>query len=137
MFEVPYAGVFRYLSGFTHAARAAIYCLVEDTPKERVVILESTTGPQRGVSFAPLTFALILFVASETFACPRAGDVHGVVSKHGPGLLAEPRRMVAASPTAAQPASTASSVPSPRTEPASTIGVTADGSTSASTCVAS
>ena len=78
VFEMLYAGVFRYLSGFTHAAPAAIYRLVEDTPGQRVVIPEPTTGPQRGVSFAPLTFALILFIASETLGWPRASDVHAV-----------------------------------------------------------
>lgn len=87
VFEMLYAGVFRYLSEFTHAAPAAIYRLVEDTPKQRVVVLEPTTGPQRAVSFAPLAFALILFVASETVGWPSASEVHAVVSKHAKELL--------------------------------------------------
>jgi hypothetical protein len=88
VFEMLYAGVFRYLSGFTHAAPVAIYRLVEDTPKQRVVILEPTTGPQRAVSFAPLAFALILFIASDTLGWPRGSDVHAVVSKHAEALQA-------------------------------------------------
>jgi hypothetical protein len=88
VFEMLYAGVFRYLSGFTHAAPVAIYRLVEDTPKQRVVILEPTTGPQRAVSFAPLAFALILFIASETLGWPRGSDVHAVVSRHADALQA-------------------------------------------------
>ena len=89
VFEMLYAGVFRYLSGFTHAAPVAIYHLVEDTPKQRVVTLEPTTGPQRAVSFAPLAFVLILFIASETLGWPRESAVHAVVSKHAGALQAE------------------------------------------------
>jgi hypothetical protein len=88
VFEMLYAGVFRYLSGFTHAAPVAIYRLVEDTPRQRVVILEPTTGPQRSVSFAPLAFALILFIAGETLGWPKASDAHAVVSKHAEALWA-------------------------------------------------
>jgi Family of unknown function (DUF5677) len=87
VFEMIYAGVFRWLSGFTHAAPAAISCVLRDTPKERVVILEPTTGPQRAVSFASLAFALILFIASEALGCPSASDTHAAVSTHAPGML--------------------------------------------------
>ncbi len=85
VFEMLYAGVFRYLSGFTHAAPVAIYRLVEEAPAHRIVVLEPTTGPQRAVSFAPLAFALILFVAGERLGWPRASDVHGVISRHRQG----------------------------------------------------
>jgi hypothetical protein len=80
VFELLYSAVFGYTSSFTHSAPLSIYKLVEDAPGKRIVLLEDTTGPQRALRFAPLAFALVLYVASEALGCPATADIDGVFS---------------------------------------------------------
>ena len=62
MFRFLYAGIFRYASGFTHSLPVAVNRLVEDAGANKVVVLEGTSGSQRGLTFAPIAFGLMLYV---------------------------------------------------------------------------
>jgi hypothetical protein len=75
LFRRLYAVHFRYASGFTHSLPIAVNRLVEEAGGSKVVSLEGTTGTQRGVANAPIAFALMLYVASETLAFPASSDV--------------------------------------------------------------
>jgi len=80
LFRGLYAIHFRHASGFTHSLPIAVNRLVDDAGNHKVVSLEGTTGTQRGVTNAPITFALMLYVAAESLAWPTAGAVSAAVA---------------------------------------------------------
>ena len=80
LFRRLYAIHFRHASGFTHSLPIAVNRLVEDAGDHKVVSLEGTTGTQRGLANAPITFALMLYVAAETLAWPTASAVSAAVA---------------------------------------------------------
>jgi hypothetical protein len=82
VFEMLYATIFRYTSTFTHAAPMSVYKLVEDAPDQRIILLENTLGPQRALRFAPVAFAVLLFVASEVLGWPTNSEINAVFERH-------------------------------------------------------
>ena len=86
MFRFLYAGIFRYASGFTHSLPVAVNRLVEDAGANTVVVLEGTSGSQCGLTFAPIAFGLMLYVAAESLAWPRKADVDTTFGRHLAGI---------------------------------------------------
>jgi hypothetical protein len=75
VFSLLYATIFRYTSAFGHSMPTSINRLIESTPNHRVVVLEGSTGPQRALTFAPVAFGLMLYVADQAVGWPAAGDI--------------------------------------------------------------